>query len=53
MRTRRLYRRTETDTELLARVKQRSPHAYQLSCETVDQFAERFGLERRIVDDES
>jgi hypothetical protein len=45
------FRRLEHDAELRARILVREPRAQQLSFETLDAFAERYGLERRIVDD--
>lgn len=47
----RLFTRMETDEELLERL--RKAGRIQYSHETADQYAERCGMQRRLVEDEA
>ena len=46
------FSRMETDLELVIRIRAKDRSALQLPWESIDQFADRFGLARRIVEGE-
>jgi hypothetical protein len=46
---RRAYSRLETDAELMARIRVDRQHALQVSGETMDATAARYGFIRRII----
>lgn len=46
---RKAFSRLETDAELTARVRKVRAGSYPWSTESVDMFAARYGLERRVV----
>lgn len=45
------FKRLESDADLRARIHAQYPLAHQLSWETIEAFADRHGIERRIVED--
>lgn len=47
------FLRVETDQELRARIFARFPLQQQLSWETLDTYADRLGMARRIIEDDA